>query len=80
MLRNDTLNILQDIIQITKSLNTPFSVSNHSIVTVKMEEKQPKPWGVLMDKQNHPIFPYRPPNLLVLKWAKKKKKILARIC
>ena len=24
-----------------------------------------------MDKQNHPTFPYRPPNLLVLKWAKK---------
>ena len=34
--------------------------------------KQPKPWGVLMDKQNHPTFPYRPPNLLVFKWAKKK--------
>ena len=40
---------------------------NHSIVTVKMEEKQLKPWGMLMDKQNHPTFPYRPPNLLVLK-------------
>ena len=52
-------------------------LSNHSIDTVKMEEKQPKPWGVLMDKQNHPTFTYRPPNLLVLKWAKK---ILARIC
>ena len=48
-------------------------LSNHSIVTVKMEEKQPKPWGVLMDKQNHPTFPYGPPNLLVLKWAKKEK-------
>ena len=24
-----------------------------------------------MDKQNRPTFPYRPPNLLVLKWAKK---------
>ena len=22
--------------------------------------------GVLMDKQNHPAFPYRPPNLLLL--------------
>ena len=42
-------------------------LSNHSIVTDKMEEKQLKPWGVLMDKQNRPIFPYRPPNLLVLK-------------
>ena len=31
-------------------------LSNHSIVTVKMEEKQLKPWGVLMDKQNHPTF------------------------
>ena len=41
-------------------------------ITVKMEGKQPKLWGVLMDKQNHPIFPYRPPNLLVLQWAKKK--------
>ena len=38
--------------------------------TVKMEEKQLKPWGVLMDKQNHPTFPCRSPNLLVLKWAK----------
>ena len=46
-------------------------LSNHSNVTVKMEEKRLKPWGMLMDKQNHPTFPYRPPNLLVLKWAKK---------
>ena len=52
-------------------------LSNHSIVTVKMKEKQLKPWGVFMDKQNHPTFPYRPPNLLVLKWAKK---LVARIC
>ena len=47
---------------------------NHSIVTVKMEEKQLKPWGMLMDKQNHPTFPYRSPNLLVLKWAKKNRR------
>ena len=47
-------------------------LSNHSIVTVKMEEKQLKPCGVLMDKQNHLTFPYRSPNRLVLKWAKKK--------
>ena len=33
--------------------------------------KTTKTLGVLMDKQNHPTFPYRPPNLLVLKWAKK---------
>ena len=33
--------------------------------------KTTKILGVLMDKQNHPIFPYRPPNLLVLKWEKK---------
>ena len=26
-----------------------------------------------MDKQNHPTFPYRPPNLLFTKWALKKK-------
>ena len=42
-------------------------LSNHSVVTVKMEEKQLKPWEVLMDKQNHPTFPYRSPNLLALK-------------
>ena len=42
-------------------------LSNHSIVTVKMEEKQLKLEGVLMDKQNHSTFLYRPPNLLVLK-------------
>ena len=46
-------------------------LSNHSIVTVKMEEKQLKPCGELMDKPNHPTFPYRSPNVLVLKWAKK---------
>ena len=40
--------------------------------------KTTKTLGVLMDKQNHPTFPYRPPNLLVLKWVRKK--ILARIC
>ena len=34
-------------------------LSNHSIVTVKMEEKQLKPWGMLTDKQNHSTFPYR---------------------
>ena len=33
--------------------------------------KTTKTLGVLMDKQNHATFPYRPPNLLVLKWAKK---------
>ena len=33
--------------------------------------KTTKTLGVLMDKQNHPTFPYRPPNLLVLKWTKK---------
>ena len=53
-------------------VNVSQILSNHSIVTVKMEEKQLKPWGVLMDKQNHPTFPYRPPNLLVLKKNKKK--------
>ena len=37
-------------------------LSNHFIVTVKMEEKQLKPWGLLMNKQNHPTFLYRPPN------------------
>ena len=36
-------------------------LSNHSIVTVKMEGKQLKPWGVFMDKQNQPTFPYRFP-------------------
>ena len=46
-------------------------LSNHFIVTVKMEEKQLKPWGLLRDKQNHPAFPYRPPNLLVLKYGQK---------
>ena len=35
--------------------------------------KTTKTLGVLMDKQNHPTFPYGPPNLLVLKWAKKEK-------
>ena len=39
--------------------------------------KTTKTLGVLMDKQNHPTFPSRSPNLLVLKWAKK---ILAGIC
>ena len=39
--------------------------------------KTTKTLWVLMEKQNHPTFPYRSPNLLVLKWAKK---ILARIC
>ena len=45
---------------------------NHSIVTVKMEEKTSKTWR-LMDKQNHPTFPYRPPNLLFTIRQKKKK-------
>ena len=50
-------------------VNVSQILSNHSIVTVKKEEKQLKPWGrggggeVLMDKQNHPTFPYRPRNL-----------------
>ena len=39
----------------------------------KWRKKQVKPWGgVLMDKQNHPTFPYRPPNLLFPRWATKK--------
>ena len=55
-------------------------LSNHSIVTVKMEEKQLKPCGVLMDKQNHPTFPYRSPNVLVLKWQKKSSHAFANLC
>ena len=35
--------------------------SNHSIVTVKLEEKQLKPWGVFMDKQNHRVSRKRRP-------------------
>ena len=38
-------------------VTVPQILSNHSIVTVKTEEKQLKPWGVLMDKQNHQTFP-----------------------
>ena len=41
------------------------------------EGKTTKTLRVLMDKQNHPTFPYRPPTLLVLKWVKE---ILARLC
>ena len=37
-------------------VTVPQILSNHSIINVKMEEKQLKPWGLLMDKQNHPSF------------------------
>ena len=33
-------------------VTVPQILSNHSIINVKMEEKQLKPWRLLMDKQN----------------------------
>ena len=43
----------------------------NTLLLLSKWRKTTKTLGVLMDKQNRPTFPYRPPNLLVLKWAKK---------
>ena len=55
--------------QMFPSLRSPRNIMGNNVSSFI---KALKPWEVLMDKQNHPTFPYRSPNLLVLKWGKKK--------